>query len=168
MTKHQPKQQTDHLIDLTEPLNAIRRAYGERYFAISEARWEAAALWGVTPETQSINDCGVFTAREENITHCHGECRVTITLVQTPNGYWAMSTSYMTRFSGSTYAPSVWCAQAFPNRDAAHLMALRELTDHLQQILDSRCSTNSELNQREIRQMLGLLEAEKTPQLSLF
>ncbi len=168
MTELQPAQQPDHTIDLTESLNAIRRTYGERYFAIPEAQWKAAALWGVTPETHSINDCGVFTSLDDRITLRHGECRITITLVQAPNGYWTMSTGYMTRFGGSTYAPSIWCTQAFPSRYEARLMALWELTGNLQQIAESKCSTNTELNRREIRQMIALIEAEKTPQLSLF
>ena len=50
-----------HCMDLSEALDASQLKHGERSHAVPAAMWEAATLWGVTPEMRSINDCGVFT-----------------------------------------------------------------------------------------------------------
>lgn len=154
--------------NLSDLLDVIRAKHGERYYLSAAALWEAAALWGVTPETGGINDCGVFTARKEVLPFSHLRCRAKITLVESPNGFWAMSTTLVTHLEGRTYAPSVWNEWAFSSRDNAQLAGLCELIDYLQSAVERRCSTNSAANQQELRQMIALLDAEKTPQLSLF
>ncbi len=168
MTRPMPLDRTFHCIDLTEALNAIHRKYGERSHALPAAMWEAAALWGVTPEARSINDCGVFTYASDEVTLRGGGCKAEFTLVQAPNGNWAMSTGYDTRISGGGYAPSVWNRQAFPTRDDARLAALCELIHQFRQEAENPNSLNGDSNRRDARQMIGMLEGEKTPQLSLF
>jgi hypothetical protein len=168
MSPPMPRERGFRLNDLTEALNAIHIMYGERSHALPEAMWKAAALWGVTPETRGINDCGVFTYANDEVTLRCGGCKARFTLVQAPNGNWAMSTGYDTRISGGTYAPSVWCRRAFPTRDDARLAALCELIHRFRQEAEDRNSVNGESNRRDIRQMIARLETEKTPQLALF
>jgi len=163
-----PRERSFHCIDLTEAVNAIHHRYGERSHAMPAAMWEAAALCGVTPETRSINDCGVFTCANDEVTLRGSGCKADFTLVQAPNGNWAMSTGYGTRISGGGYAPSVWHRQAFPTRDDARLAALCELIHQFRQEVESQNSLNGESNRREARLMIAMLEAEKTPQLALF
>lgn len=168
MTDRTTKPQKFSAIDLDAALDTIQSTYGDRYFAVPEALWEAAALWGVTPETGSINDCGVFTPLSD-VLHWHdGRCKVEIRLVEAPNGYWAMSVSYFTATSGYASMPSVRNRKAFPTREDARLAAIDELIERLHREADSRCSAITDANRREIRQMIERLEAEKTPQLSLF
>jgi hypothetical protein len=163
-----PLEATFHCIDLTEELDAIRCRYGERSHAMPEAMWEAAVLWGVTPQTRSINDCGVFTYAADEVALRTGGCTAAFTLVQAPNGHWAMSTAYHTRISGGGYAPSVWNQRAFPTQGDARLAALCELIHRFGQEAEDRGSLTGESNRREAREMIALLEAEKTPQLALF
>jgi hypothetical protein len=163
-----PRERTFHWIDLTEALDAIHRKYGERSHAMPEAMWEAAALWGVTPQTGSVNDCGVFTYATDKVTLRGGGCKAEFTLVQAPNGNWAMSTAYDTRISGGRYAPSVWNRQAFPTRDDARLAALCELIHQFKQETESQNSLNGESNRHDVRRMIAMLETEKMPQLALF
>jgi hypothetical protein len=157
-----------HCIDLAKALDAIQLKYGERLHAEPAAMWDAATLWGVTPETRSINDCGVFTYATDEWTLLAGRCQAEFTLVQAPNGNWAMSTGYATHASGGGYAPSVWNRHAFPTRDDARLAALCELIHRFGREAGSQSSLNSESNRRALRQMIGLIAAQKTPQLTLF
>jgi hypothetical protein len=168
MTPRTPSDQSSEYIDLTEVVDSIRSKYGERSHAIPAAMWEAAALWGVTPETASIDDCGVFTSANDEITLHSGGCKAHVILVQAPNGNWAMSTRYDTRVSGAGYAPSVWNRQAFRTRDDARLAALGELIQRFGQEERDPGSLKGESNRRDVRQMIALPEAEKTPQLALF
>lgn len=168
MTELTSKEQKFHVIDLAEAQNVICSKYGEHYITLPDALWEAAALWGVTPETCSINDCGVFTSRDDVIQLQSGGCRTAITLVKAPNGYWAMSIGCHTSTSGYGYAPSIWHRQAFPTRDDARLAGLCELIDCLQSTAKCLSRLNDESNRHQICKMIALLEAAKTPQLSLF
>lgn len=159
---------TESARNLSDLQDAIRAKHGERYYLSPAAMWEAAALWGVTPETGGINDCGVFTSLIDVIRFCHLRCKAKITLVETPNGFWAMSTTLQMHDEGRTYAPSIWNEWAFPTRDNARFAGLCELIGFLQSAVEPRYSTNSATNQQELRQMIVLLEAEKSQQLSLF
>ena len=163
-----PLERTFQEIDLTEALDPISHKYGERAHAVPEAMWQAAALWGGTPETQSINDSGVFARASDDFTLRGGGCKAGFTLVQAPNGHWAMSTAYDTRVSGGGYAPSVWNRRAFPTRGYARLAALCELIHRFGQEAEDPNSLNGESHRRDVRQMIMLLESEKTPQLALF
>lgn len=163
-----PRAHSFEMIDLSNTLDTIRRKFGDHHFVVLEALWEAAALWGVTPETGSINDCGVFTYTTDSFRLTTGGCTGEARLTQAPNGLWAMSTSYSTRISGGGYACSVWNRLAFPTRDHARLAAVYELIARFQGEVADRNSGNGESNQREAQQMINLLEAEKMPQLALF
>lgn len=163
-----PKEPSFTIIDQSDAIATIRQKFGDACFIAPEALWEAAALWGVTPETRSINDCGVFTYITDSFCFIASGYGCEAQLVQAPNGHWAMSTSYHTRISGGGYACSVWSRTAFPTRDDARLAAIHELIAHFQSEAASPNSCNSEANQREAQSMINLLEAEKMPQLSLF
>lgn len=58
--------------------------------------------------------------------------------------------------------------RATSHHDNARFAGLCKLIGHLQRATERACSLNSAANQQELRQMIALLEAEKTPQLSLF
>jgi hypothetical protein len=156
------------LIDRNNVIDALHQKFGDRYHIIPEALWEAAGLWGVTPESGSINDCGVFTDTTDSFHLVAGGCTGEARLTQAPNGEWVMSTYYSTRISGSGYACSVWSQIAFPTREDARLAAVYELIARFQDEASNRSSCSSEAHQREAQQMSRLLEAEKMPQLALF
>ncbi|MGE3777853.1 MAG: hypothetical protein AB7F89_11750 [Pirellulaceae bacterium] len=155
-------------IDLAPSLDAIRSKYGDRYYISLDAMWEAAALWGIARDSSLINQAGVFTSATVVLAVAAGGCTAEARLVQTPNGWCAMSTDYSTRVSGGGYAPSVWSRSAFRNVDDARLAAVHELIGRLESEFRCASSCNTDANRREIRSTIALLEAQKRPQLSLF
>lgn len=163
-----PHDRNFDVIDRRAELNAIRQKHGDRYWAVPDAQWEAAALWGVTPDTNSINDCGVFTYRSDEFCLSAGRCKAEIDLVQAPNQLWAMSTSYQTAIGGGGSAPSVWDRAAYPTRDDALMAGIHHLIDRFKSEAVDPNSCNGDSNKRNALQMVALLEAEKTPQLALF
>ena len=163
-----PRDNSYDVIFLSDAIGKIQEKYGDRYFAVPEAQQEAAALWGVKPDTDHINDCGVFTYTSDAMTLCAGNCKAELSLVEAPNHRWAISTGYSTSISGGGYAPSVWNRLAYPSRDDARLAGIFELISRFDREGSSINSCNSDANRQQCRKIIALLEAEKTPQLALF
>lgn len=155
-------------IDLCPKLAVICRNHGERYFALPAALSEAATLWGVTPDMDRINNCGVFTYTTDAFRLVARGCKAAAWLVETPSGHWAMSTKHEMRTCGSASAPSVWNRVAFPTGDDARLAAIEELTACFTYHAEDRSHESSDSSRRDATEMIALLEAEKTPQLALF
>lgn len=156
------------LIDLSEAIEALHQQFGPHLTIIPEALWKAAALWGVTPGTNSIHDSGVFTYVTDSFRLIIDGCAAEAQLTQAPNGQWAMSTSYNTCISGGGYACSVWSWKAFPTHEDARLAALDELITRFQTETADRNSGNSLSNRQDVQKMILLLESELTPQMTLF
>ncbi len=114
-------------LDLRPAQAAIRKAHGPRYHVIDQAMWDVAALWGITPEHQRINDCGVFDPPDDVIRIEAGRSHADIELACAPSGLWAFATDYHLPNSGAGSAPSVWNSFAFESRADARSMAMAQL-----------------------------------------
>ena len=79
-------------IDLRDAINAIRQKYAGRPHTDLAAQWEVAALWGITPEMDSISDHGGFTNIDERIPFAEGGCQAEIRLVCVSEGLWQWDT----------------------------------------------------------------------------
>src|ERR1700678_3083014 len=92
------------IIDLSEQLAEIRSRYPE-YGHQPDMIREQAALWG----NPIHNDCGVLETTEILQIELEGQKRwdAEIRLARTPNGRYAMSTSYEYPSGGGSSAPSV-------------------------------------------------------------
>lgn len=114
------------VLNLREAQNAIRRKYGPRYHIMDEALRDVAALWGIAPHDDCINDCGVFIPYEL-ITCRTARASAEIRIAESPSGLFAMDISYSAPISGAGAAPSVWNRIAFLGRDDARMAGLHEL-----------------------------------------
>ena len=163
-----PFDPTYNAIDLADSLDAIRHKYGDRYFANVDVMWEAAALWGITPDSGLINQAGVFTSATVALAVAVGRCNAEGRFAQAPNGYWAMSTNYTTPTSGYGYAPSVWSRVAFPSLDDARLAAVYELLGRLERECPGADRGSTGPDSPDLRALITKLGTQKRPQLSLF
>jgi len=150
------------VLNLRPAQDAIRAKYGPRYHVSDDCLWEVAALWGVQPHHEIINDAGVFTPYRE-IGHRGGRCRAEIRYASSPSGLWAMDTSYMVAMCGGGASPSLWNPLAFLNEADARTAGLNELITLFRGI--AACGGS---DAAEARKLVDLLEAERMPQLSLF
>jgi hypothetical protein len=157
------------IIDMRPELDAIRRQYAPRYWHAAEALQAAASLWGITPSMAEdvIRPSGTFRHAQEETLACIGQCYAAVSLVHAPNGLWAMATHGQTSTQGYGAAPSVWSDNAYHSRDDARLVAVHILASWFQGIITGR-HTDSDAERDLGRRIVSLLEAEKTPQLSLF
>ena len=155
------------IIDMRPELDAIRRQYAPRYWHAAEALLAAASLWGIAPPMAEdvIRPSGTFRHAQEETLARIGQSYAAVSLVQAPNGLWAMATHGQTLTQGYGSAPSVWHDHAYHSRDAARLVAVHILTSWFQGIVTGR---HSDAERDLARRIVSLLEAEKTPQLSLF
>lgn len=149
-------------LDMRPAQNAIRAKFGPRYHVNPECLKEIAALWWIEPPNNCINDRGVFVACTR-IDHRAGRCSAEVRYARAPSGLWAMDTSYMTATCGAASAPSVWNRLAFLCEADARTAGLRELIQRFRGIAE--CGGSAALDARKLTQHL---EAEQTPQLSLF
>ena len=155
---------SEPIIDLKPKLDAIRRRYSERYHLSTEALVDAAALWGITPELHGVNSAGVFVLPQVDLQFAQSYYTAQLRLVQTPNGFWALSTRHSTPISGRSYAASVWNRFAYRNERDAHRAALQELTHAFKSHLQHDRPNSG----RELTALLADLGAARTPQLALF
>lgn len=149
-------------LDMRPALNAIRAKYGSGYHVNTECFNEICALWGIEPHHDCINDSGVFITCMR-IDHRAGRCRAEVRYARSPSGLWAMDTSYTTATGGAGSAPSVWNRLAFLCEADARSAGLRELIERFRGI-EAQGGTVA----TDARKLIGLLDAERTPQLSLF
>lgn len=149
-------------LDMRPAQNAIRIKYGPRYFADDACLREVAALWGIDPKHEGINDSGVFIPYKK-IEHRAGRCRAEIRYARSPSGLYAMDTSYMTAMCGGGAAPSVWNRVAFLSEADARAAGLNEMIERFRGIAAQGGSDSA-----DARKLIALLEAERTPQLALF
>lgn len=148
--------------DMRPAQAAIRCQHGPRYHLSKAALWEVAALWGLTPGDPAINPHGVF-ADAETLIEVRGErSRAEICAAVGRNGLWAMSTSYMLPESGAGSAPGVWNSIAYRSREGARAAGLYVLESRFRAIAMKRGP-----NAKAASKLLGLLAAERAPQLQL-
>lgn len=117
------------MVDHRHTIEAIKQTYGPRYYIQSNALWEAAALWGVTPEANLINDCGVFLCSDTLLRLNAGRFQIEINGVNMPNQLWLMSLCYQSSIQGHGYACSVWHPIVYPTREDACLAGIHELLE---------------------------------------
>lgn len=141
------------MIDHSAKIEAIRQKYDLRHHFSEEALFEAATLWGGSP-----NPSGVLPSERE-VLFKNGLCSAEISLAETSRGYWLIGVSASTSMGGFGYAPSVWDSFGYISRHEARQAGIGYLTDFFQR---------QDGNRPDIRMVLRVLEAEKTPQLSLF
>ncbi|MCV0370221.1 hypothetical protein [Filomicrobium sp.] len=149
-------------LDLRKAQNEIRARYGRAYHVNEHCLRDVAALWGIGPEHDCINDAGVFMPYQ-SIDLRAGRCSAEIRYAASPSGLWAMDTSHMTATSGNGSSPSIWNRVAFESEDdarAAGLYALIELFRHI--------AASGRPEAGEASKLVALLEDERTPQLALF
>jgi hypothetical protein len=157
------------IIDMRPELDAIRCQYAPRYWHAADALLAAASLWGIAPPMAEdmIRPSGTFRHVQEEMLARIGQSYAAVSLVQAPNGLWAMATHGQTSTQGYGSAPSVWGDNAYHSRDDARLVAVHILTAWFQGIVTGQ-NTDSDAERDLARRIVSLLEAEKTPQLSLF
>lgn len=141
------------MINQCEKIEAIRLKYDLRHHFSEEALREAAGVWGGSP-----NACGVLPA-ERDMIFKNGLCSAEVSLAKTAKGYWLIGVSASTSMGGFGYAPSAWDGIGFTSRHEARLAGIGYLIDFFQKQGRDR---------PDIRKALTALEAEKSPQLSLF
>ena len=154
---------TPYLIDKTAELDAIKQKYGERYISDWDAIREAAELWGV--------DCN----RHGMITDCHrevlaqkGGCKAEFLTVMSSKGYWLSGLDARSAYNGFGCMPSVWDRVAFSSHQNAKLAAIDKFTDFFNEVVNSNDSCNSAKNRSDAKQIVALLQAASTPQMTLF
>ena len=155
------------IVDMRPALEEVRRQYAPRYWHAAEALLAAASLWGIAPPMAEdvIRPSGTFRHAQEETLARIGQSYAAVSLVQAPNGLWAMATHGQISRQGYGSAPSVWRDNAYHSRDAARLVAVHILASWFQGIVTGR---HSDAERDLGRRIVSLLEAEKTPQLSLF
>lgn len=151
------------VFDLSEAQDAIRRKYGRQYHLSAECLADVAALWGLPNGSPLINDAGVFLTCEIALDLHAGPCSAEIEVAASPSGLWSMGKSCWGSDSGGGSAPSVWEQIAFRSRDDARLAAVAKLIEYFEAAIARGAPRECDL-----RSMLALLKAERTPQLSLF
>ncbi|MDH4980931.1 hypothetical protein [Hyphomicrobium sp. D-2] len=146
-------------LDMRPAQNEIRARYGRGYHLSDDCLRDVAALWGIGPEHECINSSGVFIPYER-IELAKGRCRAEIRTVRTPSGLWAMDISYAAAICGGGASPSVWNGTAFFSEADARAAGLQALITRFRAIIAEGGSDAS-----EARQLIALLEAERTPSL---
>lgn len=149
-------------LNMRRAQDAIRAKYGPRYHVNPECLAEIAALWGIEPHHDCINDAGVFIAWTQ-IGLRAGRCSAEVRYARAPSGLWAMETSYMTAMCGAGAAPSVWDHFAFLCEADARTAGLQALIAKFRGIA-MQCGSVA----ADARKLIEILEAERTQQLSLF
>lgn len=168
MTKVTSTIPTVQMVDRNHAMEAIKQKYGPRYDIQSEALWEAAALWGVTMEANLINDSGVFLHSDTLLQLSTGSFQIEINGVNTPNQLWLMSLCCQSSIQGHGYACSVWHPIAYPTCEDACLAGIQQILEHFYRQEATGRNLDSNAYRKERVQMIRLLEAEQTPQLTLF
>jgi hypothetical protein len=154
------------IIDLGEQLNETRSRYPE-YGHHPQSSIDAAVLWG----HPQYNPHGVIESTEiikidlEGQKHWEAEIR----LARTPNGNYAMATSYQYPNGGGGSAPSVWDRKAYKAREAAVECAFNELIRGFEGVRDWK-GTTSHTEPLIAQKMVEHLQTLKggTRQMSLF
>lgn len=141
------------MIDHSAKIEAIRQKYSLRHHFSEEALFEAATLWGGSP-----NPCSVLPSEREMLFK-NGLCSAEISFAETSKGYWLIGVSASTSMGGFGYAPSVWDSFGYASRHEARQAGIEQLLHFFQK---------EDGNRPDIRMVLRVLESEKTPQLSLF
>jgi len=150
------------VLDMRPAQNEIRARYGRGYYVNKDCLRDVAALWGIGPEHECVNEAGVFMLCQ-NIDLRAGSCRAEIRYAASPSGLWAMDTSHMTATSGNGSSPSIWNRVAFLSEDDARAAGLHALIELFRNI-----AAAERPEAREARKLVALLEDERTPQLALF
>jgi hypothetical protein len=145
------------IVDFSDELTAIRHKYGARFHSKNEAVTEAAALWGV-----QCNECGVLTQVTETISIVHARYSATIRLYETAKGYWHIALDFRMPDSGFGTPASVWTHRAYTSALAARRAAIAHL---LKRTANEKQGATK---RAELQAFRAKLEAELTPQLSLF
>lgn len=151
------------LLDLRPAQDVIREKYGYEYHRNEACLWEIAALWGVKPQHECINDAGVFTSSADAVRVSTGRSHAEIAIAISPSGLCAMDTCFWTPTYGASAAPSVWNAVAYLSEDDARRAGLAKLIE-----LCRAFAAREGGDTTDARKMVALLEAEKMPQLRLF
>lgn len=151
-----------HIIDKTEEIEAIARKHRNNPCR-EEAVAEACAVWGA-----NCNGSGVLEDRRTEVIAMVGRCKAQVSFATSGNGVWHIGIWAETRISGNCYAPSVWDRIAYGSEQDARLAGVERLIAIFKRELGSENSCSSDANKREIRELLKRLDAEKTPQLTLF
>ncbi len=149
-------------LDMRKAQKDIRARYGRAYHVNKDCLRDVAALWGIGPEHECVNDAGVFVPYQ-NIDLRAGSCRAEIHYAASPSGLWAMDTSHMTASSGNGSSPSVWNRVAFLSEDDARAAGLHALIEMFRYI-----AAIGRPEAADARKLVSLLEDERTPQLALF
>ncbi|MCC7253613.1 hypothetical protein [Hyphomicrobium sp.] len=149
-------------LDMRPAQNEIRARYGRGYHVNDDCLRDVAALWGIGPNHECINDSGVFIPYER-IELAKGRCRAEIRYASSPSGLWAMDTSYMTATCGGGASPSVWNGTAFFSEDDARAAGLHSMIELFRNIAAAGKSEAA-----DARKIISLLEEARTPQLALF
>ena len=149
-------------LDMRPAQNEIRARYGRGYHVNDDCLRDVAALWGIAPQHDCINDSGVFIPYER--IECRaGRCSAKIRYASSPSGLWAMDTSYMTATCGGGSSPSVWNGIAFLSEDDAKAAGIQALIELFRNIADAGKSEAA-----DARKLIQMLEEARTPQLALF
>ena len=149
-------------LDMRPAQNEIRARYGRGYHVNEDCLRDVAALWGIGPEHECINDAGVFMSYQ-SIDLRAGRCRAEIHCAASPSGLWAMDTSHTTASSGSGSSPSIWNRIAYMSDSDARAAGLYALIDLFRHI-----AAAGRPEAADARKLISLLENERTPQLALF
>lgn len=146
-------------VDFSRELEEIKKEFGERYYMEEAATRKASELWGAPS-----NDCGVCLNRQEETLINANHFKAQITFCHTSKDYWLIGLNYSTPMGGMGYAPSVWDRIGFTSYHDARLAGIQTMLDYF-----NRAAKNlSQTQQAEAQKVIQQLEAEKTPQLSLF
>lgn len=146
-------------VDFSKELEEIKKEFGERYYMEEGAVTKAAELWGAPS-----NDCGVCLNRSEETLIDAKPFKAEITFCHTSKDYWLIGLNAATPMGGMGYAPSVWVRIGFTSYHDARLAGIQAMQDYF-----NRAAKNlSQSQQAEALKVINQLEAEKTPQLSLF
>lgn len=151
------------LIDHSGEIAAIREQYGPDYHRNGEAVAQAAALWGVEPNPHGV----CRPVREESIITA-GRCMGKLYFCHTAKDYWLIGAHGCTAISGFSFLPSVWERIGYHSYDDARLAGVLRLLVFFEGEARSTNSCHSDSSRREAREAVRHLEAEKTPQLTLF
>ncbi len=150
-----------HIIDMREPIDAIRKEYGKQLYHDPEAVEKLAALWGF-----ESNPHGVITGYTTETLVQVKSCRGDIYFAESSKGHWLTGLNACTSTGGFCYAPSVFHDTGFASYEDARLAGIFSLESFFTRELDSKSSSHTA--KETARSVFKVLEQDKHPQLDLF
>lgn len=152
-------------LDFRDEIRAIWEQHADDHR--SPAYREALArFWGFTEEDTRHNEAGVLLVRDTEVLYEKRPVRVDITVARTPRGLWLYGFSWMSHTCGEGFSPSVCNVIAFNSYSDARQAAIEKIIERFRNIAQQTQFSTQE--RRAAEKVIDHLEAEITPQLSLF